>query len=61
MNLAGEFVDQTLSIRQCEWQDDLGAFSANATWRRPANEIQFRARSSLNLRPLLESVGLGSV
>ena len=61
LNVAGEFVDQTLSIRQCELQDDLGAFSATATWRRPANEIQFRARSSLNLRPLLESIGLGNV
>ena len=61
LNLAGEFADQTLSIRQCELQDDVGAFSANATWRREANEIQFRARSSLNLRPLLESIGLGSV
>jgi hypothetical protein len=60
LNVAGEFVDQTLSIRQCELQDDLGAFSANATWRRPANEVQFQARSSLNLRPLLESVGLAS-
>src|SRR5436305_2550334 len=60
LSLAGEFVDQTLSIRQCELQDDLGTFSASATWRRPANEIQFRARSSLNLRPLLESVGLGN-
>ncbi|PYK79674.1 MAG: hypothetical protein DME38_06230 [Verrucomicrobia bacterium] len=61
LNLAGEFADQTLSIRQCELQDDLGAFSANATWRREVNEIQFRARSSLNLRPLLESVGLDNV
>ena len=61
LNVAGEFVDQTLSIRQCELQDDLGAFSANATWRRPANEVQFQARSSLNLRPLLESVGLASI
>ena len=60
LNVAGEFVDQTLSIRQCELQDDLGAFSANATWRRPANEVRFQARSSLNLRPLLESVGLAS-
>jgi AsmA-like C-terminal region len=61
LNVAGEFVDQTLSIRQCELQDDLGSFSANATWRRSANEIQFQARSTLNLRPLLESVGLASV
>src|SRR5438477_889911 len=61
LNLAGEFADQTLSIRQCELQDDLGAFSANATWRREVNELQFRARSSLNLRPLLESVGLDNV
>jgi hypothetical protein len=58
LNLGGEFIDQTLSIRQCELQDDLGALSANATWRRPTGEIQFWARSGLNLRPLLESIGL---
>jgi hypothetical protein len=61
LNVAGEFVDQTLSIRQCELEDDLGGSSATATWRRPANEIQFQARSSLNLRPLLESVGVARV
>lgn len=61
LTLAGEFVDQALSIRQCELQDDRGSLSANATWRRSANEVQFQARSSLNLRPLLESFGLRRV
>src|SRR5205807_4356500 len=37
LTMKGELGDQTLSIRQCELQDDLGAFSANATWRREAN------------------------
>ena len=56
--MTGEFADQTLSIRQCELQDDLGGFTASAIWRRPTDELQFQARSSLNLRALLESVGL---
>src|SRR5207253_11426846 len=58
LTMTGEFADQTLSIRQCELQDDLGGFSASVTWQLPAGELQFQARSSLNLRTLLESVGL---
>ena len=58
VTMTGEFADQTLSIRQCELQDDLGRFSASATWQLSAGELQFQARSSLNLRTLLESVGL---
>src|SRR6266480_4519026 len=58
LTMTGEFADQTLSLRQCELQDGLGGFSASAIWRRPTDELQFQARSSLNLRALLENVGL---
>ena len=58
LTMTGEFADQTLSIKQCELQDDLGGFTASAIWRQPAGELQFQARSSLNLRTLLENVGL---
>src|SRR6059058_6320154 len=58
LTMTGEFADQALSLRQCELQDGLGGFSASAIWRRPTDELQFQARSSLNLRALLESVGL---
>src|SRR5438045_6288648 len=58
LTMTGEFADQTLSLGQCELRDALGGFSASAIWRRPADELQFQARSSLNLRALLESFGL---
>src|SRR5438309_2963996 len=58
LTMTGEFADQTLSLGQCELRDALGGFSASAIWRRPAVELQFQARSSLNLRALLESFGL---
>src|SRR5437660_7108216 len=58
MTMTGEFAAQTLSTSKCDLQDDLGGFTASAIWRQPAGELQFQARSSLNLRALLESVGL---
>src|SRR5436189_4028198 len=58
LTITGEFADQTLSLGQCELRDALGGFSASAIWRRPTDELQFQARSSLNLRALLESFGL---
>src|SRR5437588_991170 len=58
LTMTGEFADQTLSLGQCELRDALGGFSASAIWRRPADELQFQARSSLNLRAQLESFEL---
>src|SRR6266513_2951985 len=58
LTMTGEFADQTLSLRQCELQDDLGGFTASAIWQQPEDELEFQARSSLNLRALLESFGL---
>lgn len=59
--IAGEFVDQALSINQCQWQDDAGLFSGNGVWRRPSGELEFQARSSLNLSALCDAFGLAGV
>lgn len=56
--LGAEFAQQTLTVSQCDWRDDLGQLSARATWRREDRNLQFQARSGLNLRTLLESLGL---
>jgi len=56
--LAGEYSDQTLSVTQCEWLDDLGRFSGNAVWRRSTGDLEFQAQSTLNVRGLFASFGL---
>ena len=56
--IAAEFSDQTLTVTQCEWRDEFGAFAADARWRRPTSDLEFQARSTLNLRGLLEAIGL---
>jgi AsmA-like C-terminal region len=61
LTMTGEFADQTLSIRQCELQDEFGGFSASAVWRQTEGKLHFQARSSLDLRPLLESFGLSGL
>ena len=53
LRLSGEFADQTLSLNQCEWQDDFGLLKASGLWHRADGQIQFQSRSSLNLRELL--------
>lgn len=61
LRMAGEFADQTLSVTQCDWQDDFGALKASGLWHRADGQIQFQARSSLNLRELLDAVGAGGL
>ena len=61
LRLAGEFADQTLSLTQCDWQDDFGLLKASGIWHRANEQIQFQARSSLNLRELLGAFGVGSI
>ena len=56
--IASEFSDQTLNVTQCEWEDDLGSFSADARWRRQSGDLAFQARSTLDLRSSLHAVGL---
>lgn len=57
--VTAEFSDQTLTVRRCEWHDNVGAFSGELRWHRPASQLQFQARSSLNLPGFLAVLGFG--
>src|SRR5438045_9323234 len=50
LTMTGEFADQTLSIRQCELQDDLGGLTASANWRETAGELEFPGARRPDLR-----------
>ena len=54
-----EWGGQTLNVTQCEWKDQFGAFAATANWSRQTDSANFQARSSLDLKTLLDAAGLG--
>ena len=56
-----EWKDHTLSVPQLEWSDALGRFAGTATWSRANGRAEFQARSSVDLKPLLGSFGLGAM
>src|ERR1700730_6060707 len=56
---AAEWSDQTLNVRRFEWNDRLGGFAATANWSRRTNSGSFQARSSLDLKGLLEAADAG--
>jgi len=58
LRIAGEFAEQELRITECEWQDYFGGLNANALWRRADGALEFQARSSINLRALLDGFGI---
>lgn len=53
--LAAEWSDQTLNLTRCEWNDRLGGFAATANWSRKTDQANFEARSSLDLKTLLDA------
>src|SRR5881394_2784245 len=53
--VAAEWSDQTLNISRCEWNDRLGGFAATANWSRRTDAANFQARSSLDLKSLLDA------
>ncbi|HUE41634.1 MAG TPA: AsmA-like C-terminal region-containing protein [Chthoniobacterales bacterium] len=55
---AAEWSDQTLSITRCEWSDRLGGLAATANWSRQSNQGNFEARSSLDLKTLLDAADI---
>lgn len=57
VSAAAEFASQRLSLNQCEWKDGAGAFSARGSWSRPAGEVNFQARSDLDLKGFLDAFG----
>src|SRR5438132_8848843 len=54
-----EWSDQTLNVARCEWSDRLGGLAATANWSRRTNAGNFQARSSLDLKTLLDAVDAG--
>jgi hypothetical protein len=56
---AAEWSDQTLTVSRCEWSDRLGDLAASATWSRRTSEGKFEARSSLDLKTLLDAADVG--
>jgi hypothetical protein len=56
---AVEWSNQTLNLLRCEWSDRLGGFAATANWSRRTNSGNFQARSSLDLKGLLDAADAG--
>ena len=56
---SAEWSNQTLHVSRCEWNDRLGGFAATANWSRQTNAANFQARSSLDLKTLLEAADAG--
>ena len=55
-----EWSDQRLTLSRCEWNDRLGGFAATASWSRQSEAAHFQARSSLDIKSLLEAVDAGN-
>src|SRR5256884_8136853 len=55
-----EWSDQTLNLLRCEWNDRLGGFAATANWSRRTNSGNFQARSSLDLKSVLDAADAGA-
>ena len=56
---SAEWSNQTLNVSRCEWNDRLGGFAATANWSRRTNAANFQARSSLDLKTLLDAADAG--
>ncbi len=61
LRLAAEFVEQTLSLTQCEWQDNLGNVKATGAVHRPDGRLEWQARSSLDLHGLLNAFAADNI
>src|SRR5947208_4216965 len=57
--VSAEWSDQTLNVSRFEWNDRLGGFAATVNWSRRTNAATFQARSSLDLKSLIEAADAG--
>ncbi len=55
--LAAEWKEHTCTIPRLEWSDAIGRFAGTATWSRVNGRAAFQLRSSVALKPLLDSFG----
>ncbi|HSH38041.1 MAG TPA: hypothetical protein VK993_04580, partial [Chthoniobacterales bacterium] len=58
---AGEWADGNLDLRQIDWTDATGGFSARASLDTRTKAADFRAQSSVNVKQLLEAFGFGKL
>jgi hypothetical protein len=56
--ISAEYSDQTLNLTRCEWNDHMGGLVATGNWSRQANKANFEARSSLDLKTLLDAADI---
>ena len=59
LRIAAEWVDQKLSVTDCEWKDRVGALFGRGGWRREENAAEFQFRSSIDAKSFLQTFGLG--
>ncbi len=59
--VAAEWKDHACTIPRLEWSDASGNFAGSGSWSRENRLANFQARSSVDLRPLLGSFGLGAM
>lgn len=60
-SLAAEWVNETLSIKQCQWTDPAGSFSGRASWGRETKIADFQGRSTLDAKQFLGAFGFGEL
>src|SRR5207249_2324133 len=53
-----EFADQRLNIAQFEWRDANGTFSGRGSWSRQTREMNFQARSNIDVKTFFDAFGL---
>src|ERR1051325_9551717 len=61
LDAAAEWVNQTLNITRCEWNDNSGRFSGRISWSRETNTGDFQARSTVNFKQFLDAFGFGQI
>lgn len=59
LSAAAEWNDKRLEIAHCEWSDGKGIFAGRGDWNRETNTAKFQIHSTLDLKGLLNAVGVG--
>jgi AsmA-like C-terminal region len=58
LSAAAEWNNQQLNVAHCEWSDDMGSFAGRANWNAEGSKASFQARSSLDMKTLVDAFGL---
>jgi hypothetical protein len=61
LNATAAYADQRFMLNELRWEDATGDLSARGHWDRRAAQAEFQARSTINLKSLLDAFGLGTV